>query len=554
MSTGIGCSLAPALSAPTAAIERVVQLTDFRNCQTNVNIGIFFDGTNNNTYRDSPSLGHSNIARLSDAYPEDETLGIYPIYIPGVGTPFPAIGEKGESDLGKAFAIGCEQRVLFGLLSIFDALHRRAFADKPFFEADEIKALCCNRGNLLSGDQTALARIGEHSGLLRPSLFGVGERTEILKRQAGRLAMKLPHSSPLTIAACYLDVFGFSRGAAEARVFCNWLSEILQDGKLAGVQIHLRFLGLMDTVASAGFVSSGHSGWAEPEFLRIPNIVKNCVHMVAMHELRKNFPLDEIGANGALPKCWQQFAYPGSHSDVGGGYQPGELGISVGRTPGESDWLKLSQIPLNHMLECALAAGAPMNKKLAPPKTNGHDPFAIAPQVQQAFNQFIAVSQNEPRAVHQWLQPYLNWRWQVRNHFDTLNHVKKASRNDQSLLLRHNNFLRAFGRLLNENAEAGAWRKALNFAFGPPSEKLKRAALVLLDPEAGHVLKTAQSARATPPALAAFFDGFVHDSLAGFDRPAIETAGYWRYRKGFTGDDSARIVSNEDIEGASKIA
>lgn len=37
-------------------------------------------------------------------------------------------------------------------------------------------------------------------------------------------------------------------------------------------------------------------------------------------------------------------------------------------------------------------------------------------------------------------------------------------------------------------------------------------------------------------------------------RRAIEMTGYWRYRKGFLGDDHARIVSNEDTEAASEVA
>jgi len=86
------------------------------------------------------------------------------------------------------------------------------------------------------------------------------------------------------------------------------------------------------------------------------------------------------------------------------------------------------------------------------------------------------------------------------------------------------------------------------------SMKLKHAKLALLDSEAAAVLKIAQSAPAVPATLAAFFDGFVHDSLAGFDRRAIELTGYWRYRKGFLGDDNARIVSNENAEVASKAA
>jgi hypothetical protein len=47
----------------------------------------------------------------------------------------------------------------------------------------------------------------------------------------------------------------------------------------------------------------------------------------------------------------------------------------------------------------------------------------------------------------------------------------------------------------------------------------------------------------------ALFDGFVHDSLAGFDMHLAELTGHWRYRKGFLGSDDARTV---DARNSSK--
>ncbi|SFB83727.1 hypothetical protein [Collimonas sp. OK412] len=37
-------------------------------CDFNLNIGIFFDGTDNNKERDMEASAQSNVARLSDAY------------------------------------------------------------------------------------------------------------------------------------------------------------------------------------------------------------------------------------------------------------------------------------------------------------------------------------------------------------------------------------------------------------------------------------------------------------------------------------------------------
>ncbi len=353
-------AVAPSKDAPKHNI-RLVEPTlhsDCSRCEGNVNLGVFFDGTDNNLKRDLPNLGHSNIARLFHSYREDPTDAYYKLYVPGVGTPFPEIGEEGESNLGNGFAIGSEQRVLYALLWVFNALQRAA-TDKPMFTDGQMRALCCTQNTYTSftppEDYAELDGLGLQAGLRMPDTVGQGEREAILKKFAVSLHAVLSKSK-IKLKECFIDVFGFSRGAAEARVFCNWFNSLLIKNSLAGVIVHFRFLGIMDTVASAGFWSSmvgsltglggGHSGWANAEYLSIPSSIVNCVHMVSMHELRRNFPLDTITVNGIVPKNCVEYAYPGAHSDVGGGYNPGALGVSVGRTSIEGDALKLSQIPL----------------------------------------------------------------------------------------------------------------------------------------------------------------------------------------------------------------
>ena len=59
---------------------------------------------------------------------------------------------------------------------------------------------------------------------------------------------------------------------------------------------------------------------------------------------------------------------------------------------------------------------------------------------------------------------------------------------------------------------------------------------------------------ATPHSFAALFDGYVHDSLAGFNSPTLELTGYWRYRKIFLGNDEALIAANQDADAARNVA
>lgn len=578
MTEPLNLQIAPTLNAPTAGIKKIEPdvYVDFKKCELSLQVGIFFDGTGNNRERDEPHLAHTNIARLASAYPTGNDIGYYKIYIPGVGTPFPDIGEFDYSDLAAGFGFGCESRVLYALLAILNVIHSRSFNRLPLFTRPQVAALCRNNSRVNSADRDALAALGTSSGLLRPDAFGEGDRKLFLTQQCTKLAVKLGKAKPKA-SSCYIDVFGFSRGAAQARVFCQWLNQIVFGGTLAGVRVRFRFLGIMDTVASAGFLSNsgsfaarstgGHGSWAAAEFLRIPPVVENCVHMVAMHELRRNFPLDEIGVDGVMPTGCQQYVYPGSHSDVGGGYTPGALGISVGQNELKSDALKLSQIPLNHMLECAISAGVPLRRELAKSgiilkQENGHqktvpyDPFSIDPQLAQAYNNFLATSTSTPRPIHAWLQPYLNWRWQVRQHFSQLKHVQHASSGDQKLLIEHNRRLINDAELLERTSGSAVERIfALTRDWTWTGARLDHAKqLLTLDPEARQVLERAKKASPTPAPLSTLFDGFVHDSLADFNRPTFEYTGYWRYRKGFSGDDSELIVSTDEAEASQQAA
>jgi hypothetical protein len=542
-------TVAPSRAAPKDGIKRAdsASVLDPGNCEMNVNVGIFFDGTGNNREADTPKFKHSNIVRLWGAYLDKPADGYYRIYIPGVGTEFLDIREKGTSVWGAGFGIGCEGRVLYALLRLFNVIHQAACNSQPLISKKQISALCCNRWNPLdNADVEELAKLGQSSGLLMAGGNGTADREKILLSLVSLLRTRLLVAKP-RVKECFIDVFGFSRGAAQARVFCSWLNRILDNDTLAGVSIQIRFLGIMDTVAAAGIAESiagnGHGGWAEPANLRISPSIGNCVHMVAMHELRSNFPLDTVTVNGIMPPNCREFAYPGAHSDVGGGYRPEELGISVGKDRFESDSLKLAQIPLNHMFDCAVEAGSPLSKKRANEADEpGFDSFAIAPALQAAYDEFLALATMEARPVKDWLQPYLNWRWDRRLVYTSLGHVRKASEKDRALLIRYNNYFLSDLAVLESDAKSKLYRVFSQSG----SERQQEVDEKKNREEARAILQIAQK---TAPddcmKFHAMFDGFVHDSLAGFDMHAIELSGHWRYRKGFLGSDEAKVVDAE---------
>ena len=160
----------------------------------------------------------------------------------------------------------------------------------------------------------------------------------------------------------------------------RWLSELLPPPAAEGekppqclqtggmrLPVSVEFLGLLDTVASVGVahvvpVADGHMSWADgtmelPDDETYGGLIKKCVHLVSGHEQRLCFPLDSVRrANGKYPPCATEVVYPGMHSDIGGGYPPGDQG----KGNAEHDGHLLSQIVLHDMYSAAFNCGAPL--------------------------------------------------------------------------------------------------------------------------------------------------------------------------------------------------
>ncbi|MES2319827.1 MAG: DUF2235 domain-containing protein [Pseudomonadota bacterium] len=127
-----------------------------------------------------------------------------------------------------------------------------------------------------------------------------------------------------------IDVTGFSRGAAEARVWINQLVGKLQDGKyMKGGHarcINLRFEGLWDTVPHLGKFNEDESKYD----FSVPTQVKHAVHAIGLNENRgnlANFNLHSIttAPGTASTSSRIEKGFIGAHSDIGGGYKTGDL-------------------------------------------------------------------------------------------------------------------------------------------------------------------------------------------------------------------------------------
>ena len=396
-------------------------------CMKIVTISLCFDGTNNHEPSDSlatPSTT-TNVARLYHAslggsgFEAEEREGFYRYYMQGVGTEYKEIGEFEPNSDGLKTAVGGENRINWGITRVIDALKRAS--GETYLDTDDAYALVQKMGTSLTEDA------------LGASLFksSYTRRQEVLAAPLAELKSQIEaaHASKsiAEIKAVRLFVYGFSRGAAQARTFANWLEALTKvevEGStcylFAGLPIKIVFMGLFDTVASVGIpymvpFAAGHMGWADGS-LRLSDdeaFLEHCVHMVAAHEQRSCFPVDSIRrkADPDDPMCpstyragTAEYIYPGMHSDVGGGYPPGDQGKAS-----EGGKEVVSQLALHHMFDEAYKVGAPlqappeafnaalMNERpwLAMSESTSLE-FAVGPTVITRFNTWLNAMDNGP--------------------------------------------------------------------------------------------------------------------------------------------------------------
>jgi hypothetical protein len=376
------------------------------SCRQTLWFSIFFDGTGNNLEADMGFLKHSNIAKLYRArVEEDEEKGIYPIYIPGVATFFPEIGDDGDGLPEKIAGAGGEARMNYALMQM---------------------------------DQ----RMRRHLQLAKAPSNAINE---------------------INVA-----VFGFSRGASLARAFVNKLVDTrcrLVKGKFTYLNgnwpVRIRFMGLFDTVASVGKpmssntiekyaaarsdvprmiaqrfddfqltspqslafaehglpgadpapgMADGHIGYGN--MLAIHEAVEEVRHFIAAHEMRNSFPVDSISTlrDGRIvkPAHFHETVYPGVHSDVGGSYAPGEGG--KGATESE----KYGIVPLTHMYQYALRAGVPLKNPGAWDKTSKSD-FLADQAMTATYDAYLKTisSGTLGQVMNNHMQHYYAWRFRA---------------------------------------------------------------------------------------------------------------------------------------------
>ena len=310
--------------------------------------------------------------------------------------------------------------------------------------------------------------------------FALGKFDHFLKRPLAQA--KAPANA---IQEINIAVFGFSRGAALARAFVNMLMEkrcVLRAGKWVlkngNWPVRFRFLGLFDTVASVGLPMSsnttgvyetittnpagmmtnrlrkyeatrpetlafgvraapgadpapgghhGHSDWGSR--LNVHATVEEVRHFIAGHEIRNSFPVDSVSvlSNGRIskPGHFYESVYPGAHSDVGGGYMPGD-GARGLRPSGI-----LSLIPLRHMYECAIRCGVPM---LAEFTQDNKADFETDETMSAAYNAYlkaVGTFTSVGQGMNKHMALYYAWR------FSSIKRKRRGDQTESELIQTH---------------------------------------------------------------------------------------------------------------------
>lgn len=181
-----------------------------------------------------------------------------------------------------------------------------------------------NNGGLVDGQHSLyFSGVGTRGGFLRRVIrrgFAARAPKVIINEALDALEQRYTETDRLY-------VFGFSRGAAIARLFASKLAKNglqTRDGRDDPAPV-ITMLGAWDTVASFGKpnLRSRQRPRSDVVFENgtISPIIRNAYHLVSVDENRLAFRPTLINTQAEVTEVW----FPGVHSDVGGGYRKDNL-------------------------------------------------------------------------------------------------------------------------------------------------------------------------------------------------------------------------------------
>ncbi len=312
-----------------------------------VYVSIFFDGTGNNLDADYQTGEHSNVARLFRSHGENPAEGIHRFYVPGIGTYFRDIGDPGDTAWGNGAGDRGDDRLGWAMKRLENCIA----------SSDGRKTI-----------HLALFGFSRGAALARAFALRVAERCHHVGERDWRITLG---SRTYPIRLYFMGLFDTVASVGLPKSANNAIYQFVGFGSTRVAMwarsgrdlVHLVF-GRPGAIPARG-LADGHMAWAGD--LGIPGMVEDCLHMVAAHEIRNSFPADSLLQGAHYPLNCREMVYPGAHSDVGGGYRPGEGARS--RTNGSL----LSMIPLRAMRDEAITAGVPLRSDILNTKDFAED-------------------------------------------------------------------------------------------------------------------------------------------------------------------------------------
>lgn len=313
-------------------------------------VGMFFDGTGNNTY--SAEWGKKELDKYYYKWrPKYEVHKNKPVtQWPGDMFKYPK-DEKFHFFWEEDFAVdGSASNELTNIQKLHDL-----YPDDVFDEEKNVFVHPEYITGIGTGNEQDNTKPADES-VVPGQAFGTGDYGVIAKVETGisalcenlkQIRQSRAYAAAMAdgISKLELDVFGFSRGAAAARHFTNVIvdgekglfatkfTEACKSNSISlksgfdwssNESIYIKFVGVFDTVAAIFDPFSGdftpHNDdngdvrlWLDPD--RIENVVHLTAHKKT--EYRYNFCLNKVNPNGKF----KEYVVPGAHSDLGGGYQ-----------------------------------------------------------------------------------------------------------------------------------------------------------------------------------------------------------------------------------------
>ncbi len=275
---------------------------------TTLRIGVFFDGTSNNTFNHEKGKNALEAA-LAKCSPQEQTTLLEQCF---EGTLPGGLNNSEKNDvtnIGKAsdLYLLSDKAPLLSIPVYIEGIGTAKGLDDTKAGAGADK-----------GETSSSSRVEQAC------------RTQIVAKIKEQLSEIQP--SIECIHKVEFDVFGFSRGASAARQFVNRIDQ-KRDHPLveamanapdiplkAGFDwssrddVRIQFVGLFDTVISSYL-------WGKRSVTLAPDCAERVVHIIAADEWRYHFDLTRIKNMASdLPATFTEVIIPGAHSDIGGGY------------------------------------------------------------------------------------------------------------------------------------------------------------------------------------------------------------------------------------------